>query len=341
MSIDGLGPCDLASVASHVAVKLDRAAHSALSYDDLVAGYVHAIPADLSRVKRYAKLTLDVDAVRWMVVEAVAGLRPKLDVIVTDGKVTLADGKTIEDLKFQGRKVYEVQNPHAKLRDPFNPMSGQFSENIRRSTGSLDELRESMREFGWLEQFPAIKDERGVVLVGHRRLAVAVELGIEPVLSTVRCGEGDDGDARRFRLAIASNIGSKPFTPDERKRIAEYLYGVRDWTMARIGQALSVSEKTISKDLAEFLPKVRTRPKPGRPKKPSEPSKKRPPALVAEVKELVVTDSPIPRQTLADKYGVSEGTIQRVTEREVGRHEEQERTAKLPHCQTCTCTEES
>jgi hypothetical protein len=44
--------------------------------------------------------------------------------------------------------------------------------------------------------------------------------------------------ARRHREAAAS-----------RRRRSEYLYGDRDWSQTRIAEALSVSQKTISRDL--------------------------------------------------------------------------------------------
>ena len=39
-----------------------------------------------------------------------------------------------------------------------------------------DELRDSLKNWGWLPQLPAIMDERGQVLVGNRRLRLASEL---------------------------------------------------------------------------------------------------------------------------------------------------------------------
>lgn len=68
-------------------------------------------------------------------------------------------------------------------------------------------------------------------------------------------------------LAIASNLGGKPFTPEERKDLAAYLYKEREWTMTRIAAALKVSQQTISNDL-KGLPTTGkpSRPKGGRPK---------------------------------------------------------------------------
>ena len=42
----------------------------------------------------------------------------------------------------------------------------------------------------------------------------------------------DVADADRVRLVIISNIGAKPMSKQERQRIAESLYGERQWTHA-------------------------------------------------------------------------------------------------------------
>src|SRR5262245_22465048 len=118
------------------------------------------------------------------------------------------------------------------------------------------ELRASLRLDGWNPEFPAIVDEHGVVLVGNRRMAAAKAEGIEAVTKTITFGSGDEADAARVRLALISNLGVKPLTKADRKRIAEHLYGQREWTMARIAEALNTTHKTISKDLEEFVPEV-------------------------------------------------------------------------------------
>jgi hypothetical protein len=76
-------------------------------------------------------------------------------------------------------------------------------------------------------------------------------------------------DAERLKLALVSNLGSAPLTAADRKRIAEHLYGLREWTMQRIAKALSVSTDTVSRDLVNFpivgkskkQPKTATNPK--------------------------------------------------------------------------------
>ena len=129
----------------------------------------------------------------------------------------------------------------------------EFATNIRSITGLDDsELRESLKRFGWLPELPALTDEKGVVLVGHRRIRLARQLDIKPVIKMLVIGSGSEADAKRFALAIASNLGHAPMTRDDRKRIAEYLYGEKEWTMQRIAEALNKSKMTISNDLKDF-----------------------------------------------------------------------------------------
>jgi ParB-like chromosome segregation protein Spo0J len=123
---------------------------------------------------------------------------------------------------------------------------------IRVSAGDDGELRESLQQFGWLEDLPALVDERGVTLVGPRRMRLAEELGIEPVVVTLTFGDGEEANAERIKLAIASNIGRNPLTKEDRKRFTEYLYDEHDWTIEAIAKALSVSKSTIARDLEGF-----------------------------------------------------------------------------------------
>jgi hypothetical protein len=138
-------------------------------------------------------------------------------------------------------------------RPGFERMLGSVWEGIRDIGDDDSELRKSLKEFGWIKELPTIQDENGVTLVGHRRLKIAEEENIEPVIKTLAIGNGDAADAERVKLAIASNIGSKPMTAEDRKRIAQHLYGGREWTMERIPEALNVSTATVGRDLEGFL----------------------------------------------------------------------------------------
>jgi hypothetical protein len=138
---------------------------------------------------------------------------------------------------------------------------------IRVSAGDDNELRESLERFGWIKDLPALADEHGKVLVGNRRLRLAEELGIEPVIEHLTFGDGAEADAERIKLALVSNIGRNPLTKEDRQRIAEYLYGEREWTMEAIAKVLSVGVKTVSRDLEGFVTVTKpSRPKGGRPK---------------------------------------------------------------------------
>ena len=140
------------------------------------------------------------------------------------------------------------------------------------------ELRESLKQNGWVAQLPAIADEHGVILVGNRRTAFAKELGIEPVVEIVTFGTGSEADVARLKLASVSNIGGVAMTPKDRKRIAEHLEKLH-WTQRNIALALGVGLGTVSRDLAncsttEQLKPAKTATNPkgaGRPKKVTEP----------------------------------------------------------------------
>ncbi len=182
----------------------------------------------------------------------------------------MAEGVDADTLQLRGEPLIRKRT----LPDLFNPQTGAWRENSRSADSKDDakdeELLSSMEQFGWLPDLPAIRDENGVVIVGHRRLAVAAELGIKPVITTVNFGAGEDADARRAALAIASNLGGKPLSPADRKQIARTLYGdgTTTWTMTRIGKLLKVATKTISRDLSG-LTDVKPDPKRGgRPRKP-------------------------------------------------------------------------
>jgi ParB-like chromosome segregation protein Spo0J len=338
---------DLSSPVRHVATEMDRAAPASLSIEELAEGYRHVNPGDLARIKEHEGCATDQDAIVWLIGRAVEEItyqgrttRSRVQVVANGHGWRLADGVTFEDLLYQGRKLHRAYDAHVQLRDPFNPMSGRWSANVRRNTGkdSMDELRESMREFGWVEEFPAIEDERGVVLVGHRRLAVAAELGIEPVVRRVRLGDGDEADAKRFRIAVVSNLAAKPFTPEERKDLAEYLYGEREWSQARIAEALNVTQRTISSDLRE-LEVTSNSPRRGRPRK--SPNRKVIPEMEAEIAQAVEVGQPVPSKQLAAKYDVHPSTVEDRAREERARAEAREQTRRatgIPLVVETACT---
>jgi len=225
-----------------------------LSLAEMAATYDHPVPSDFHRIKLHEHCSNDTAARIWLMRYAIAKLGPEQIEQVEDDTYRLK--LPVAEIRHEGKPVapYEKEKPHFEGGSrPFDPMSGLFSDNIRAKSevDDLTELRESMRELGWVDAFPAIIDERGVVLVGHRRLKVAAELGIKPKIFKVTLGTGKAADVMRLKLALASNIGYRPMTPASRKRIAAYLYDDQGWSMQKIGQALRVSHKTISLDLED------------------------------------------------------------------------------------------
>lgn len=321
---------DFLAPIRYVADALER--RGGLSSAELSMGYVHYLGGDIERVKGHEGLDSNGEANTFLVERALLALG-KQAWMSDDGKWSLT--KPLEDLKYENRKLFtnkalreaaaqaQLEQLHERLRNPFDPLTGRFSENIRRHNArdTMDELRESMREFGWVPEFPALIDERGVVLVGHRRLTVAAELGIEPVQKILKIGSGDEADARRLKLALVSNIGFKELTPEERKDIAEYLYGERDWSQARIAQALNVSQKTISKDLGGYTQGI-TPKRGGRPRK-----------LTPELEEKVVEghfEEGKTRNEVADEVGLSHGLADIAIAKEKARREVREAMESPP-----------
>lgn len=331
---------DLLSPIRHVATEMDGAAPAALSIEEMAVTYRHPNPADFARVRMHEGCATDDEATIWLIRQAVAALRQRgksgKAQIVGDARsgYRFAEGITFEDLRYDRKKLERERDDHTRLGDPFNPMSGVFSENIRRgkqqpSKQADDELRESMRG-GWLPGHPAIIDERGVVIVGHRRLAMAEELGIDKKAETIRFGDGDAGDIERLRLALQSNLGTKPFSPSDRAEVAKYLTE-RGWTQASIGEALHVAQATISNDLRSrgvIKPDNATdslgRRNTGRSRGPS-PQRVVVPEMEVEIAQFVEADEPVPTTELAAKYGVRKGTVDARVSEERARAEERQR----------------
>lgn len=135
--------------------------------------------------------------------------------------------------------------------------------NVRTSPTDDAELRESLRE-GWDKHLPGIKDEAGVILVGNRRNRICLELGLSPVFITVTGLDEDE----RLRLAAASNVGGAGMTKEDRRRLAERLFGEHGYTQQRIAAVLGVTQQQISLDLEGLQATCKPpRPKGGRPRK--------------------------------------------------------------------------
>jgi transposase len=197
----------------------------------------------------------------------------------------------------------------------------KFDGNIRTTKVlSDDELRASLKG-GWNKELPAIKDENDTLLVGHRRMKIALEEHIEPAVKVVTFGTGPEAEAERIRLANVSNIGGAPLTMEDRKRQAERLY--KDGlTMEAIGRMLGVTHKTISKDLDGFVPEVQTpRPKGGRPKSKAKPEKRATSPSTDEAIASRFLDEGKTAPEIQREFHVSNTVVRRAVAKEEGRRE--------------------
>lgn len=191
-----------------------------------------------------------------------------------------------------------------------------FAENIRHALPKDDtELRQSMQLFGWKKEFPALMDENGVVLVGHRRLEIARSLGIQPYIKKLVIGQGDAADAERLALSLTSNVGFALLTRKDRQHISRHL-AQQGWTAQRTAKALNVGAATVYRDLEGFLEMRKPdRPKGGRPRGPAPLPPEREKAA-----ELFL-DQGLTRDEVKQETGVSSMQTQLAIERLRGRRE--------------------
>ncbi len=311
---------DMSSPVSHVAAEMVRAGPDgpALTVKAMTASYRHPLSSDLVRVRREEKLGSDEEAALWLIRAAIDEL----------GKQVTRDGdgyrlaRPFGELKWKRRPVRRPgADEHARLGDPFNPMTGGvFAGNVRigkhhKSRPPEDDvLRESMRQNGWLPGHPAIIDERGVIITGHRRLKIAAELGLDPDAHVERLsfGSGDAADIARLRTAWFSNEGVKPYTREDRKAVAGYM-AERGWSQASIAEALHVAQATISGDLKDQNLIISADNQDdghgGRRRGAGRKRKADDPALNAAIRSRKHSGQPVRSGHLAKEFGVGKGTV--------------------------------
>ena len=244
---------DLTTPARYVVAELDKA-DGPLPLLELAMRYQHPIAGDLVRIRRHEGAITDRQAQRWLIQRVLAELG---DQVVTDAAGWFQLAVPPDEARFQGRLLQAFTDEYARLGDPFSPQTGgvlsettRLGKSNRAGVPADDELRESMRQCGWLPHFPAVTDERGTVITGRRRLKFAAELGIEPNVRTHEFGHGDAADIQRLKWAWFSNEGHRPYSAGDRQAMAAYLAG-RGWTQQSIADALGAAQSTISADLAK------------------------------------------------------------------------------------------
>ena len=217
----------------------------------------------------------------------------------------------------------------------------ELAASIRTETSDDSELKASLQQVGWHPEFPAIADEFGTVLVGNRRLRIATELGIKPVIKTIKFGDGKEADAERIKLALISNLGGAPLSAKDRKRIAEHLYGKPGWTMEKVAEALNVNHATISRDLAEFVQPAQIKKHArsatnlkgaGRPKgSKADPQPRGKKAETREERAALLADAGLSTKEIAAEMGLGERAVSQSLEHvKIARDAEAKARAKLP-----------
>lgn len=251
-------PLDELTPARHVATVLSRTGSTGSTVGDMAATY-RADHGDLSRIIYVEEgITSNAEATRWLIQRAVSALQYRGSTSRSAVQLEEVDGRwrlkvPVNGLRFHGAQIKVIPEP-SRFDDPTQAVVGRYAGGNVRTHGSgkdLAELRESMRVAGWLPGNRAVRDERGTVLTGHRRMAVAAELGI-PVrpgieVEDITFGDGDDADAKRLQQAILSNTGQAPFSKEEKVEIAQYLYRDRGWSQTNVAEALSVSQPTVAR----------------------------------------------------------------------------------------------
>lgn len=313
-------PVDRLSPARHVAAELGRAFPEALPIGELAGSYTHPNTGDLARVREHERTS---DPVRFLIEQALEDLGDQVDRGLGLARLAVPPA----ELRLNGQQLVPAFSEHEKLGDPFNPRSGIFSGDIRRHLGrethalSMPELKESLRLFGWLEELPAIRDENGVVITGHRRLEAVAELAaegviVEPKWQTIRYGRGDEADARRFRTAIASNLGAKGLTAGDRRHIATYLYKGA-WDTEQVARKLGVPPDAHS-DRKPLLQSGRKHRKIDNEE------------IAEEIRRIMLSGEKVNHSKIGKRFGVTRNVAARISLRVEGRLEAEAALEAVP-----------
>lgn len=213
----------------------------------------------------------------------------------------------------------------------------ELAANVRTVKADDAELRASMKAKGWLKHLPGIKDENDRILAGNRRSAIADDLGIKKVFTTVTFGSGEAADRARLSLATASNIGGERLAKKDRVRLEKVMYdGGRGMTMQAIADVLGVNKATVSRDLEGVVADATTqrrsqrgRVNEGRPhssgrQRAAAPARHTQAEQVMERVQQNETDAEI-----AEELGITQRTARRIREAELQRLEGAREAAQI------------
>jgi ParB-like chromosome segregation protein Spo0J len=243
---------DLGSPVSHVAACLDRANGEALSVQEMAADYRHIEHGDLTRVRHHEGCASDAEATVWLIRKAVDELtrRGKGGTVqlqqTEDGKVRLAEGMTVDDLRWGRRKVYvqDDENNEADekraLRAVYNDLTNDraFHVTVAGARGGTQDRQYRLHplaraipqisEKEFLELGSDIKQNGvelpvvvfdGQVLDGRHRLAAASALKVP-----LRVNEVGGDEARAKARVLSLNVSRRHLTSAQRASIVRQLF---------------------------------------------------------------------------------------------------------------------
>ena len=124
--------------------------------------------------------------------------------------------------------------------------------NPRRRLGHLEELADSIREYGLLQ--PIVVRPHGTaaaryeLVAGHRRLAAVQSLGWRQIPAVVRIADADEA----FLLTLVENLQRQDLSPHEESQALETLVRERGWSTRRVADAVKRSQSYVSRRLRVF-----------------------------------------------------------------------------------------
>ncbi|MCR9142059.1 MAG: ParB N-terminal domain-containing protein [bacterium] len=116
----------------------------------------------------------------------------------------------------------------------------RVGNRIRKDTGDLSELKDSMRRLGLLQ--PILVDTNNVLVAGYRRLESAKALGWESIETRLV-----DIEDKRDRLIIEAdeNITRRDFTPEELQKADQLMerYSREGWLWRMVAWILDLFDR--------------------------------------------------------------------------------------------------
>jgi ParB family transcriptional regulator, chromosome partitioning protein len=125
--------------------------------------------------------------------------------------------------------------------------------NPRRRLDSVDELADSIREYGLLQPIVVRSTDDGYqVVAGHRRLEAVRSLGWETVPAVVQAAD----DSRAYLLSLIENLQREDLTPRDESSALEELVREHGWSTRQVAAAVKRSQAYVSKRLRVFEDRV-------------------------------------------------------------------------------------